>query len=109
MFDEQEQVASIKALFPGFDDEVIWNAIFEKGYSKDGSYNPEKVVNYLLDLSNEKNNDNKNDNISSNNQNNPNQFDDSDDSDEEYDEKDENIFSQLTNLTFFNTGDYKRL
>ena len=103
MFDEQEQVTSIKALFPGFDDEVIWNAIFEKGYSNDGSYNPEKVVNYLLDLSNEKNNDNKNDNISSNN---PSQFDDSD---EEYDEKDENIFSQLTNLTFFNTGDYKRL
>ena len=45
-------VAHIKSMFDQFDDEIIWTAIYERGYDTKGDFNLENVVNYLLELSN---------------------------------------------------------
>ena len=45
-------VAHIKSMFDQFDDEIIWTAIYERGYDTNGDFNLENVVNYLLELSN---------------------------------------------------------
>jgi hypothetical protein len=130
MFSEEEHLSAIKPLFPDLDDEFLWNVIFEKGMSPDGSYNPERVINYLLGLKERENPEKKSSCVlgqlsgQSSEQASALEQDidvsakpDEDrlrslndvESDQEYDEKDENIFSQLANMTFFNMGEYEQL
>ena len=90
-------INTIKSMFPKYDNEVIWNAIFEKGFTSDGEYNVENVINYLLELSNDKNVDNKIIDTDNNKKQNDNKTDILSDSDE-YDEKNENILSQISNM-----------
>ena len=52
--------ASLKEIFKEFDDEIIWNALFEHGYKKK-EYQAENVINYLLELSEDRGK-NKNEN-----------------------------------------------
>jgi len=122
MFSEEEHLSAIKPLFPGLDDDFLWNVIFEKGMSPDGSYNPELVINYLLGLKDRENPEKKSTDVGDQasaleqdidvstrpNEDQLRSLNDVD-SDEEYDENDENIFSQLANMTFFNMGEYKQL
>ena len=122
MFPEEEHLSAIKPLFPDLDDEFLWNVIFEKGMSPDGSYNPERVINYLLGLKERENPEKKSNYIgdqasaleqdvdvtAKSDEDRLHSLNDVE-SDEEYDEKDENIFSQLANMTFFNMGDYEQL
>jgi len=122
MFPEEEHLSAIKPLFPDLDDEFLWNVIFEKGMSPDGSYNPERVINYLLGLKERENPEKKSsyvgdqasaleqdvDVTAKSDEDRLHSLNDVE-SDEEYDEKDENIFSQLANMTFFNMGEYEQL
>ena len=122
MFPEEEHLSVIKPLFPDLDDEFLWNVIFEKGMSPDGSYNPERVINYLLGLKERENPEKKSsyvgdqasaleqdvDVTAKSDEDRLHSLNDVE-SDEEYDEKDENIFSQLANMTFFNMGEYEQL
>lgn len=122
MFPEEEHLSVIKPLFPDLDDEFLWNVIFEKGMSPDGSYNPERVINYLLGLKERENPEKKSsclgdqasileqdvDVTAKSDKDRVCSLNDVE-SDEEYDEKDENIFSQLANMTFFNMGEYEQL
>lgn len=48
---DEVYLAHIKSMFPEFDDEIIWTAIFEYGYNPNGEYNTENTINYLLELS----------------------------------------------------------
>ena len=48
-FDEV-YIAGLKEMFKEFDDEIIWNALFEHGY-KTKDFKVENVINYLLELS----------------------------------------------------------
>lgn len=48
---DEVYLASIKEMFKEFDDEIIWTAIFEHGFDKNGNYKLESVVDYLLELS----------------------------------------------------------
>jgi hypothetical protein len=48
---DEVYIASIKEMFKEFDDEIIWSAIFDHGYSEGNEYRLENVVNYLLELS----------------------------------------------------------
>ena len=48
---DEVYVAHIKSMFDNFDDEIIWSAIYEHGFDKNGKYNIEQVINYLLELS----------------------------------------------------------
>ena len=48
---DEVYVAHIKSMFDHFDDEIIWSAIYEHGFDKNGKYNIEEVINYLLELS----------------------------------------------------------
>lgn len=122
MFPEEEHLSAIKPLFPDLDDEFLWNVIFEKGMTPDGSYNPEKVINYLLAFKERENPDKKSTDVGDQasaleqdidvsaplNEDQLRSLNDVE-SDEEYDENDENIFTQLANMTFFNMGEYKQL
>ena len=51
---DEVYIASIKEIFKEFDDEIIWSAIFEHGYTENGGYKLENVINYLLELSENK-------------------------------------------------------
>ena len=46
-------------MFQEFDNEIIWTAIFERGYDENGNYNTENTINYLLELSGYTNNSQK--------------------------------------------------
>jgi hypothetical protein len=48
---DEVYVAHIKSMFDHFDDEIIWSAIYERGYDKNCNFNIENVLNYLLELS----------------------------------------------------------
>ena len=48
---DEVYVAHIKSMFDHFDDEIIWSAIYERGYDENGNFNLENVLNYLLELS----------------------------------------------------------
>ena len=48
---DEVYIAHIKSMFQEFDNEIIWTAIFEHGYDKNGNYNTENTINYLLELS----------------------------------------------------------
>jgi hypothetical protein len=50
-------------MFQEFDNEIIWTAIFERGYDENGNYNTENTINYLLELSGDTNNSQKDKNI----------------------------------------------
>ena len=51
---DEVYLANIKEIFKEFDDEIIWGAIFEKGYGLNGEFCLEKVIDYLLELSENK-------------------------------------------------------
>jgi len=95
---DEVYIAHIKSMFIQFDDEIIRGAIFEHGYDKDGNYNSEKAINYLLDLSG--------DNIEEL-ENNVLQIDD-----KEPENTDNNlldIITQLPNLFSSNTHEYSQI
>ena len=49
-------ISNIKSMFKHLDDEIIWSAIYHHGFGTDGNFNEENVINYLLELSNDKSN-----------------------------------------------------
>ena len=67
---DEVYIAHIKSMFQEFDNEIIWTAIFERGYDENGNYNTENTINYLLELSGHTNNSQKDKSISTTTTNN---------------------------------------
>ena len=116
---DEVYIASLKEMFKEFDDEIIWSAVFEHGFEENGDYKLENVVNYLLELSNEKINYEEKKiiipdtnieqssikNINSSNSDNDNDFLlEIDNEFEEAEEIDSNLFTNLINLVTNNEG-----
>ena len=67
---DEVYIAHIKSMFQEFDNEIIWTAIFERGYDENGNYSTENTINYLLELSGHTNNSQKDKSISTTTTNN---------------------------------------